>query len=756
MKNKVLLILLCIFVVGSIAFSLSTEYSFAEDGLYEDIDEVAKESGDPNFIKFMDNYEVDTQKISFFKDPGSVLLNMATNFIFTLQKDLAKLLIVIFNFAMSTNMSSLLETFIQPFISAMKGTIFDRFAIFMISICAFIYLVRMITSRHGQVISNILSLLLIIVIAFAFYAYPDKLLNTLESVSTEVANSVMDAPYDAIGGDAQPGAKTSTGKSASVIWNMFVHKPWQIIEFGSVKKAHSFEADILKYKPGSDERKEKVEELASKEELFSKSLTAQTGRCITALILFIINVILMVVLLLFCLLILGFQFLLLAYMMLGIFVFLLSLIPYYGIELVKRWGMRLLSTSCIKILLVFFLSLLMVFMSVIYGFTDRFGLLKTLVLILVMTATIYLKRNDIMGLFSNFSINSLNPKAPEQIMNRAMNQDLNAIKAIRDMNRNLSEGSTLETAKNVGSSAAKMGLGSAGISRNYDSEIRNNSGAENIGGDSKIGNEGTKSQQTDDREQDVKAYQAVRMPYSKYKDEYSDCRTLGDYDPESKLITVFTPMKKASDSLYEYTQDLGRFFRKAEELLESSYEKSKEEAEQEADLKGTEPKYSNFVNRTDAVRSLGAGHFDPRDLSKTASMLRSYEEKGGDSSQITATSKGISYGQRSPEHQMIRPKDISEIRSQESRPNAVSTVNAQQLERHKGIEYFKHNFGEEKGEKFYENLQGKYDAVQLDTFSSEEKLTYAQVQKLLKNGGKQNNTEEKKKVSNEEPLKIRE
>lgn len=721
MGKRILLTFLCLIIIG-LSIPVMQDYAYAEDGLYENLDESAKESGDSNLIKYRDNYEIDTEKISFFKDPGSVLLNMSVNFLFGLQKDLTKMVISVFNFSMTLNLSELFKTFLEPFIAGMKGTIFDRFAVFMISICAFIFLVRTITNRQGQVYSGILALLLIIVLAFAFYAHPMELLDGLDSVSTELSNSVMDAPYDTISGKAGSEAGSSTGKSSAVIWNLFVHKPWQIIEFGSVKKAQGYETDILKLKPGSDQRKEKVEELASKEGFFSKTLTTQTGRCITALILLILNIFLIAVIMLFCLLILGYQFLLLVYMMLGIFVFLLALIPYYGMELVKRWGMRMFSTSCIKVLLVFFLSLLMVFMTVIYGFVDEFGLLSTLVIIVVMSAMIYLKKGEIIGLFSNFNISNMNLKTPEQVMNRAMSQDMNAVNGIR------TKAEAFSSNREAGSGEFNNAKASSEFEMGSMVGKRRTSGGESF--ESIRNDEMAKEEQSQD--QDIQAFQAVRMPYSTYKQEHADCKTLGDFDQESKEITVLAPMKKASESLLGYTQDLGRFFRRAEELLETAYEKSKEESEEDAAHSGKDPEYGNFVSRTNAVRSLGAGHFDPRDISKTAHMIRNYEEKGGDISQIEVSGKGISYGPRASSD-VRRPAGLSAASNEHKESAGISNVEPiRQAAGPSGLEYFKKTFGEEKGEKFYGNMQGKYNSVNLERFTSDEKLSYAQVQRKLK------------------------
>lgn len=656
MNKKTAILLLLLLIIGAFLI-ISTQQTYAaseSDGLYENIEDAAKESGDTNLINNRDNYEIDTEKISFFKDPSSVIFNMATNFIFTLQRDFSKLLIVVFDFSMGTSISTILETFIEPFITGMKNTIFERFAVFMISICAFWFLIKIVTNRQSQVFSNMLSLIAIIVVAFAFFAYPVQLLKGLDNVSNEMANAVMDAPYDTISGDDNE-TISSKGKSSAVIWNLFVHKPWQLIEFGSVSKAQQFENDILKHKPGSDERKKAVQEIAEKENLFSKELSYQSGRCATAFILLLINIFLIIVLMLLCILILGYQFLLLLYVMLGIFVFLLALIPYYGMELVKKWGLKLLGAACMKVLLVFFLSILMVFMSVLYGYTDKFGLLCTMLIIIVMVSMIYLKKDEIIGLFSEFNIGSINFKTPEQMINRAMDQDANVLSYMRN---------------------SKLG---ADISRQESGEFSGKNNESN--------------------------------------------NVLGNTTSSKEYTSQFRDLKDSTENITKTIQDMSKYFTKAEDLLQKSYDKSKSESEEKAVRNNTEVEYGNFVNRTDAIREMGIGSFDARDISSVANLVRSVELKGGDVEKIIDTNSDYI---NKPKIQ--RPSNLQDSLAKSGDQRVAEPPVSVRV----GNEYFKNAFGDEKGENFYENMKKKYNPAVVEKFGSAEKLTYSQIQRELK------------------------
>ena len=60
----------------------------------------------------------------------------------------------------------------------------------------------------------------------------------------------------------------------------------------------------------------------------------------------------------------------------------------------------------------------------------------------------------------------------------------------------------------------------------------------------------------------------------------------------------------------------------------------------------------------------------------------------------------------------------------------------------KGIAYFQANYGEEKGERFYNTMREKYGAAASE-FTSDEKLSPANVRRKLELGSKQKKKEEK-------------
>ena len=507
-----------------LTFVIAAGFVFAEDDLYRNIDEAAANSGDENFIEYRDNYYLDTEKISFFKNPMATVFDGGANTLFAAQKGIATVQISLFQTALNSDVIELLEEFITPFIDSMRTFIFEGFSLFFISICALLLLVKLALSRQAQAISGLFQILIIVTLAFIFYNHPVEMMKVADGVTQGISNEVLQGPYNAINGEASEASME--GKVSALVWNLMVHKPWQIVEFGSVSKAKTYEASILKYEPESDQRKELVEKLADEQGLFSKSSAYQLERIMVLLVVGILNLIIFIFLTALCVLIVGYRFLLLVYMMLGNFVFLLALIPYYSIELVKRWGFRILSVCGTKILLAFFLSLLLVFMDAMYKFVDKEGLLFTMFMIIVIIVMIYIKRKEILGLFTDFRAGDMSIPGAYQSMHRAFDKDLNMVDNLNRMNN----------------------------MRRSDPSMRN----------------------------DQKSYAAGGSDSNRStaKIERSEKRT-GETAFETE-----TGMKEAATSITKTTQDMGRYLRKAEDLLQKQYEKIKDRVGRNSREKG--------------------------------------------------------------------------------------------------------------------------------------------------------------------------
>ncbi|MDD4564940.1 MAG: hypothetical protein PHE79_05625, partial [Eubacteriales bacterium] len=143
-KKRRVLFVAAVFLV----FITAINFAFAEDGLYQNIGEAAANSGDQNFIEYRNNYYLDTEKISFFKNPMITVFDGMANVLFAIQKGLASIQISLFQVSMESNILELLEEFISPFIDSMRTYIFEGFSLFLISICTLLLLINLAINRQ--------------------------------------------------------------------------------------------------------------------------------------------------------------------------------------------------------------------------------------------------------------------------------------------------------------------------------------------------------------------------------------------------------------------------------------------------------------------------------------------------------------------------------------------------------------------------------------------------------------------------------
>lgn len=744
-REKVRAILLILAVL--ILTTFTGDFAFADDGLYPQLDEAAENSGDENFIKYRDNYYLDSEKMGVLDGVSAMYAGIA-NFLLTAQKGLASMQITIFEISMKSNVIELLEAFVEPFILSMKVNLFDNFSLVMISICAFILLIRLAANRQAQALTGLIQAVMIIAIAFLYFYQPVLIMEKTDEVTQNISDTVLQAPYEAVYGDGA--SEDMNGKIAALVWNIMVHKPWQLAEFGDIAKAKEYESEILKSSPDSSERKELVKMLAKEDGLFSKSMHYQIGRVTTLFFVGIFNLAIFACLTLFCGMTMMYRALIMVYMFLGIFVFLLALLPFFGVELLRRWAGRIIGACSTKILLSFLLALILVFMDAIYGLIDTKGLLYTLFTIIVIVVAFYAKRRDIIGLFYGFWEAR---RAAEEVQRYAgqtwrtagttwnagwqmSDRVIGAYNRYQSAARSYS--SDFYSGRPGGSAAAGNGEAGltpwrdpgSGFSFKSDRGTFYGSGA---GGSSRP--EGGKQTET-----------SSRFDGEKYtSDGYAG--TWAGKGSES--------MKEAAEAIKKSTKEMSQYYKKAELLLQKQYEKSRKESEEKANRQGGTPSYGEFVRRTDAVRGLGAGLFEQRDIAATARILQRIDQKGGDMDSVILGSEKELYSQ------VKRPENITSRQTNRGNSQFAAGVQSSQQgnsQEKRGIDYFRSTFGEEKGETLYTNLSSKYGSDSLASFTSSEKLTYSQVLRMVRESGRSQEAGQRPKDSQnkgQKPVKMR-
>ena len=703
-----------------------------------------------SYLEYRDNYYLDMEDVSLLSSPGAVIFNMAANGVFGLSKNIGCLTAVATRFAMSTDIYDLVSEFISPFFKSMRKIVFDSLATYFIAAAAFYFMLQLLRSRHSQVIGGLIAVMLIVAAGLFYYAQPMFILSTLNNVTTELSSTVMDAPYDALT-DEKVETATAGDKSVILVWNVMVHSQWQYLEFGNIKKAATHEKEILTKEQDSDERTDYIEEIEQKG-LMKGNTVSQIERLGLSLIFLVFNILLLIIILGFSVLILGYQFFVLFLAILGTFVFVLALIPNYGTGVLKRWAGKLLTSSAVKIILVFFLAILFIIMDFLYSATSKFGLLPTLFMMISMCIIVAVKRKDIAELFLGTSGGRVIKGAGDIA---AGAYEMSGMSGLKDKLSDLRRGQEQE------------------MEDEDDDERRAREERMNRSANDYLSEAELKRQY---QEQMIAEQGDGIVP-----NVYSDLHAPANTQASGTTATTTQNLTGEDDTKNLHGENItNEDYRNAEEILSRNYALSKEKAENLAETTGEPVQYSDFVQRTDAVRDLGSARFDDRDILRTARILKRTEAAGGSMEDLIGDPQDRNSGERPEE---IRPQSCmtymaeepanaeagsgmrhesipldqgtviresgrtseyasdqetaqAGIHGQEQPEVILSTRAASEapVERtRKGLNFFRENFGEEKGEKYYEKMCAKYGEEAVSQFSTEgENVSYSQVNQSLR------------------------
>ncbi|MBN1469880.1 MAG: hypothetical protein JW924_14220, partial [Fusobacteriaceae bacterium] len=263
---------------------------------------------------------------------------------------------------------------------------------------------------QSEFFTQLVKTVLIIAIAIMYFTNPLLFAKAIDDISNDVTKTIISTAdkkeiknyLDAIA-DAKRQEEMADKVIITIIandlWEEYIHKPWRIMEFGDNEIADQWQDRVLSEKKGSDERKEVIENLEQDTDIKTEAMVVERlGFMLMYFIPLIINILLMC---LFCIFIIGVQFLIVFVFILGIFVFMLALIPSIGGEILKKWAATLGVLAGMKVVLAFVLMLMIAFNQAVFTAMSEDGWIYALLIQLVLYFAIYMYRGKIIGIFSS-------------------------------------------------------------------------------------------------------------------------------------------------------------------------------------------------------------------------------------------------------------------------------------------------------------------------------------------------------------------
>lgn len=709
------------------------------------------ESGGGANMQYRGNYYIDCAKTSFFKNIGPSFFSLLNNLVFSAIKGLGEWNAAIIKFSLSADLFEIVDDLISPLFAAIHKYIFNGFSLTLIVLAGMYFIVLLAKQNMMGIISGIVSLVAVIALAGAFFLYPMDILTTVNNLSVELSASVLDAPYESSGGSLDTGNLSTAEKAENIVWNTLVHRPWQIIEFGDVETAERYERTILGMACDTKERQDYVQNMYEEKGLFVPTSSYQLERLSMGLLLLLFDALVFAVMSLFCILIIGYQFFAILLALLGTFIFLMALLPRYGLKLVGNWAVKILSMMAIRIVLIFFLTIIFVIMGYVYGLTGTYGVIPVLFLMVSIIAIIALKRKELLGLFSGYD-------QPTGFVNKMLNADGNIIRHgvnqyqdLRIAGQRKEMRNRAEQQREVRDAINAETLQNLSMRNEI---LRNKLATQENPADRQLS-------EAQLREYHEKA--AANMDVQHTRDmQRAQQEAPGQPQTENAAPVQVRSSARAAGSAAS-TPAAGAYTRKQREqgieLLRQSYEQSKTASEAEAQRSNQPVQYTPFVQRTNHLRAMNPdAEFDSRDVERAARIVHDTEARGGSVSELrTRMQTGQTAG--STDAAVKRRLSANEAQNpstdQKSQAAPVRTTNDSHTEKHvrqeesnlKGLAYFQAHYGDEKGERFYNTMREKYGKTATD-FSAERKLTPAQIRRRLET---ERETERVSKVKGNEP-----
>jgi ribosomal protein S17E len=619
------------------------------------------------FSIYKDNYYLDLKETGMFNAAGGKIFNMLANFIFILQVTLAQIVIIIIYYAFEISFFDIFSKSIDSIMHSLQQGIFDELVLMFISLIGLFYIIKMIKNQRTQVWSAILQSIIVLVVALSFFRAPTAMLKGVDDLSKGIGHAALEGTFKATNNGK--GSSSSIEAVSTNLWVMFIHKPWQIYEFGNTEFAEKNEEKILSLAPESEERQKIINEIAKDKIHFQPGVGL--SRFAIAFIYFWIFIVQAFVVLILCFLMLGYQFLMILFAFFAPLVFLLALLPQFGFMTLNNWGSKVVGFGSMKAVMSLIISIVFAFMLATYDLSNKYGLLIIALIQVVCLAIIWIKRDQVLEGFLSFvsGVRQPNPAA----VNKALRKDINVENGFKDWSRRRRGGNEDFNEFDLSYNDSDMD-----VNQVYDSNYGSYKNKfKNING--------TKSS----------------------KSKYSDDST------SDRVVEVYTNSQNySSDGINSINNNLNSLLKIAEEILEERYEKSKKDAEIKGEKLNKKPEYSNWVKQVKNRENMNLPKFEEREKLAVVNQIQEVLSRGGSVEELSLRENG------ELENKVTRPESLkllSEEKQIKLEIKEQAEVKTDKEVSSELVQKFNTQYGKNYNDKFMENLISNYGQAEVKT-----------------------------------------
>lgn len=342
-----------------------------------------------------DSYYLDLEKCDIF-DSGFSLINGLANVLFGIVKTLAYLTCQLFAFVLELDINALLSEQLDAMQGTFKANVFDTLFILSFSALSITVIKKIFRRDLSGSIGELTKAVVIIIFAFLLTNHSSDIMSACTNITKEVSVSIL-------AGINNDGAASGdfAADAAETLWDNLVHQPWRTLEFGNAAVSGGFDESLVDTFLDAEKKGEARDALVEQHKgYFAKERANERISCLLSYLFpFLIK----------CLLYIGmagvqlvFQVMGILFLLLGMIVLVISLIPGYDLDITWIWMKKILDTQLGILVTTMMLGFMIKIDTLLYAAagSSSLGWFGVACLQVLVLAGLYLCRHQFARLFS--------------------------------------------------------------------------------------------------------------------------------------------------------------------------------------------------------------------------------------------------------------------------------------------------------------------------------------------------------------------
>jgi len=356
---------------------------------------------------YKDRYALDFEK-SWFGFDSDEIFNSNANVMFSIQQSLVETMIFLIDKVYNFKVYSLVSGLVKKIIKNMYDSNSNFLISIVLAMLGFYFAYKMILNQQSEFWSTLIKIAAILTFSLLFFNKPNLIIEKIDYVMTNISNDMLELKPNLASQESEVKAKTeqtkegkNTGSTqiANAMWEQYILKPWQFLEFGNTELANEYTDEILEMSPNGEKRTERLNEIFEIEEVDTHTLA--TDRLSFVCMYFIPLIANIAMISLMCVLIIGYQFLAIILFIIGALVVILALLPN-GTNILKAWASKVIGFASMKVLLTFLFTILLSVNEILFNSVNSEGWIAVL-------SILFINRNSIISMFGSLQKELSNP-----------------------------------------------------------------------------------------------------------------------------------------------------------------------------------------------------------------------------------------------------------------------------------------------------------------------------------------------------------